>query len=249
MSLLCSYCKKKAQKILRNMTEPDNGFSAWMALSEAMMSSTPQQLGSLLRALMKFNFSGSDCKSRVLEWEIEVSLYDRLSEPGEELPDKIKVTILVENAPMKLRDHLQVNADRFQRYADVRSVIMSYLSTRKFSTQSTDRQDDPMQVDAFKGLPYHKGKGKGGKNKGKGDSDMDTSWQAGTKGKASAKGKGRGMKGKGKSEPFQGYCGFCGAWGHKSSGCRKNPYNQTSGKPGVSSVENPDKTATAVKAL
>ena len=136
MALLSSYCKKQAQKILRNMSEPDNGFSAWMALSEAMMSSTPQQLSSLLRALMKFNFSGSGFKSRVLEWEIEGSLYDRLSEPGEELPDKIKVATLVENAPMKLRDHLQVNADRFQCYAEVR---MSYLSTRKFSTQSTDR--------------------------------------------------------------------------------------------------------------
>ena len=56
---------------------------------------------------MKFNFSGSDFKSRVLECEIEVSLYDRLSEPGEELPDKIKVAILIENAPMKLRDASQ----------------------------------------------------------------------------------------------------------------------------------------------
>ena len=91
MALLCSYCKTKAQNILRNMTEPDNGFSAWKALSEAMMSSTPQQLGSLLRALMKFNFSGSDFKSRVLEWEIEVSLYDPVSYTHLTLPTNREV--------------------------------------------------------------------------------------------------------------------------------------------------------------
>ena len=133
--------------------DSDNGFEAWVSLSEAMMSSTPQPRTTLLRALLKFNFSGPDFKRKLLEWEIDVGLNDRISGTGEELPDTIKMAVIIDSAPGKLGDHLQVNAESYKSYAQVRMSIMSYLATRKFSSEKTESSGgDPMLVDAFKGF-------------------------------------------------------------------------------------------------
>ncbi len=105
MALLSSYCRQKAQRILRNMKESDNGFNAWLELNESMLANTPQQRSSILRSLLKWDFRG-DFKARMIECEIEVTLFDRLGGVGEDFPDSIKMAVLTEGAPAKLREHL-----------------------------------------------------------------------------------------------------------------------------------------------
>merc|ERR1712194_744707 len=99
--------------------------------------------------------------------------------------------------------------------AQVESFLVAGRSWSSLDASHAPRTDDPMEVDAI----WHaggKGKGKGkekGKGKGKG------------KGKEKKGGKredGKGDKqGEDASKKFDGYCGYCGAWGHRQRDCRK----------------------------
>ncbi len=241
MALLSSYCRSKAQRVLRNMKEPDNGFNAWLELNESMLANTPQQRSAILRTLLKWDFKG-DFKARMIEFEIEVTLFDRLGGVGEDFPDSIKMAVLIEGAPAKLREHLQVNSERYTTYAQVRSAVTSFLATRKAVTQTSHEDSNDMQVDAL-GKGGGKNGKKGGKTKHGKKGEHTPSNGTGVKGKTD---KGKGKKGgKTPSAPFAGYCGFCGIWGHMIKDCRKNPANNLSGKPGVSALAADGGTGTA----
>ena len=53
MSLLSSYCRKKAQRVLRNLREPHKGREGWQALNQNMLQGTPQQRSSILWSLLR----------------------------------------------------------------------------------------------------------------------------------------------------------------------------------------------------
>ena len=79
------------------------------------------------------------------------------------LDEDLKVGILVDLAPEAVRDHIQLNTEKYDSYVLVRKCICDYLETKTANAEA----DDPMDVSAI-------GKGKGkehwwgnGKDKGK----------------------------------------------------------------------------------
>ncbi len=130
----------------------------------------------------------------MIEFEIELTLYDRLGSIGEGFPDSIKMAVLTEGAPNKPRERLQVNSERYTTYAQVRTAVTSFFPTRENVTkQENQEESNDMQVDAL-GNGNVKGKKKGGKGKQgkKGEYESDYSGPAGKKGKH---GKEKGKKG------------------------------------------------------
>ena len=111
-------------------------------------------------------------------WEHQVDVYDKLATT--KLDDDVKITVVLREAPQKLRDHLLVNSQQFEsNYNKLRAIIQAYLNTNKTWNVNDFRETDPMEVDYIS-----KGKSKGkGKSKvnGKGNS------KGGSKGKGSGK--------------------------------------------------------------
>ena len=147
---------------------------------------------------MKPTFDHNNFEESFSSWEFDVNRYER--DNNTQLPDQIKIAILLNETKGPLQQHLQLNASPAPTYNDVRLVIMEYYrATTAFNrlqqTASSSVATNfgggaaPMDIGAI-----NKGKGKWkGKGKSKG--------KKGNKGKTSHKGKGKGYgqqyKGKG----------------------------------------------------
>ena len=157
---------------------------------------------------------------------------------------------MVEQAPKQLRDHLNLNAKMISGFSQVVEAIYAYFSSKKAHVVDGLTPDKyakggvaPMDVDGLgKGKDKGKKGDKGGTGKGKDDykggyngpesKGGNDSYKGGYKGdQSSYQGTGKGKKGKGKTEQFQSNCNFCGNWGHRASGCRRNPKKGASCKP------------------
>lgn len=105
----------------------------------------------------------------------------------------------------------------------MRSLIDAYLRTTNTAPSS-----DHMEVDAV-----NKGNGKGKcKNNGKdkvGKKKDGTQAQSNTAKNNSANNTEGTWNGQ-----FQGYCSYCGGWGHRQKDCKKDPKGMASGRPAVS---------------
>eukprot|EP00971_Amphidinium_carterae_P100622 1990648-Amphidinium_carterae.1 len=177
---------------------------------------------------------GSDFMEVLVKWEYQIAQYE-LSEltSGERLSDSIRIAIVLEHAPARLRDVARQTPEGARRtYAGLKAFLKEYVYSGKAYTMTDDGgtiptylQDDPMQVDqvwkgkAGKGKQKGKSKGKDkgqgkGKNQGKDKGGKDSSSSGG---KPSSKGDPAG----GANAYFNGECGYCGVWGHKRSQCRK----------------------------
>ena len=151
-----------------------------------------------LTKIMKPTFDHNNFEESFSSWEFDVNRYER--DNNTQLPDQIKIAILLNETKGPLQQHLQLNASTAPTYNDVRLVIMEYYrATTAFNrlqqTASSSVATNfgggaaPMDIGAI-----NKGKGKWkGKGKSKG--------KKGNKGKTSHKGKGKGYgqqyKGKG----------------------------------------------------
>ena len=107
------------------------------------------------------------------------------------LDDDVKISVVLREAPTKLRDNLLVNSQQFESNDNkLRATIQAYLNSNKIWTANDFRNDaresDPMEVD-------HSSKGKSnGKGKGKGkdtDTDTDKDKDRDSKGKGTKPGK------------------------------------------------------------
>ena len=170
-----------------------------------------------LTQLFKPTFDHNNFEDSFPTWEFELSRYER--DNNAQLPDAVKIPVLLNNTTGPLQQHLQLNAGANPTYAEVRATIMEYYRTTTafqklqqtnpssaVATNFGGRQA-PMDIGAInKGK--HKGKSKG-KNKGKYGNNK------GYKGKGYNKGKGygnnynpfgnKGGKGKiGQGMPFRG---------------------------------------------
>ena len=89
------------------------------------------------------------------------------------LDDDVKISVVLREAPQKLRDHLLVNSQQFEsNYNKLRAIIQAYLNTNKNWTANDFRESDPMEVDYIgKSKGNRKGNSIGGsKDNGKGKS-------------------------------------------------------------------------------
>ena len=75
----------------------------------------------------------------------------------------MKISVVLREAPQKLRDHLLVNSQQFESYCNkLKAIIQAYLNTNKTWIASDFRESDPMDVDHIsKRKIKSKGKSKG----------------------------------------------------------------------------------------
>ena len=162
-----------------------------------------------LTKLLKPTFDTNNFEESFSTWEFELARYER--DNNAQLPDQVKIAVLMNETKGPLQQHLHLNASATPTYAEVRTTIMEYYRTttafsrlqqQSSSAVSSNLGGGPAPMDI--GATY-KGKGKGkGKSKGKG---FD---KGGHKGKGYQQGKGYGgygsyNKGKGKGKQQQWY--------------------------------------------
>ena len=116
------------------------------------------------------------------------------------LDDDVKISVVLREAPQKLRDHLLVNSRQFEsNYNKLRAIIQAHLNTFKTWIVNDFRETDPTDVD-------HIGKSKGNgngkrKSKSKSKGKIKGNSKGGSNGKGRSKGKSKDRnQGKGKSK-------------------------------------------------
>ena len=119
--------------------------------------------------------------------------------------DYVKISVVLREAPTKLRDNLLVNSQQFEsNYNKLRAIFQGYLNSNKSWTANDFRNDtkesDPMEVDH-----EAKAKAKGKRQKAKGKRQK-------AKGKDSSKGKSTGKGAKPDKQDKE--CYVCGKKGH-----------------------------------
>ena len=145
-----------------------------------------------LTKLLKQKFDNNNFEESFSTWEFELAHYER--DNSAQLPDQVKIAVLLNETTGPHQQHLHLNAGTTPTYAEVRATIMEYYRTTTAfsrlhqhlsSAVITNRGGGPAPMDI--GATYKgKGKGKGkGKNKGKG-------YGKGNKGKGYQEGKGYG---------------------------------------------------------
>ena len=156
-----------------------------------------------LTQLLKPTFDTNNFEESFATWEFELARYER--DNTTQLPDQVKIAVLMNETKGPLQQHLHLNAGASPTYADIRATIMEYYRT---TTALTSLQQQPSSAVSSNlgggaapmdiGATYSKGKNK---NKGKGKYSNGK----GYKGKGYQQGKGYGTyntyskaKGKGK---------------------------------------------------
>ena len=86
----------------------------------------------MLQAVLQLGMSGNLAKFEETwkSWEHQVDIYKNLSSSKPD--DDVKFSVVLREAPQKLRDHLLVNSYQFEsKYKKLRAIIQAYLNTNK----------------------------------------------------------------------------------------------------------------------
>ena len=79
-------------------------------------------------------------------WEHQADVYENLS--SSKLDDGVKISVVLREAPQKLRDPLLVNSQQFEsKYNRLRAITQPFLNTNKTWIVNDFRETDPMEVD------------------------------------------------------------------------------------------------------
>eukprot|EP00435_Cladocopium_sp_Y103_P065922 s364_g28.t1 len=225
-AVLITYTLNEARNIVRQARRP-NGYEAWKMLHKRFNPVTigRQRAGLTSIANPTSNVPLAQLSGEIIAWEAKITEFE--SRPGaEKISESIRMAAMVSMCPTKLKDHLQLNAQRFKSYLELREEIFMYLDNTQ-SVSSTAMDVGSLQKGSgcyVCGGPHlardcpkksqkgGAGFGKGGKDKGKGKSFSKDKGK-GKKGAGAGVGK-NGAKGKGKS-----VCSNCGKTGHSRDQC------------------------------
>ena len=182
----------------RSLMPNRNGFEAWRQLVAENAPKTAGRRFAMLQAVLQPGVSDNPAefeetrKSR----EDQVDVYENLS--SSKLDEDVKISVVLREAPQKLRNHLLVNSQKFEsNYNKLRAIIQAYLNTNKTWIVNDFRETDPMEVD-------YRGKGRG-KRKSKSKSKGNRKGNSNGGSKDNGKGKSKGIskdrnQGKGKAK-------------------------------------------------
>ena len=146
-----------------------NGFEAWRQL---VAESAPRTVGGRFAMLQGVLQSGDDpvrFEEQLKSWEHQVEINQKLT--GSKHDDGVKVSVVVREAPSKLRDNLLVNSQSFEgKYNQLHIVITSYLNSRtqtwtvgdfrnEAKRQPMDSGASPMDIDHISREGKNNGKG------------------------------------------------------------------------------------------
>ena len=258
-SVLLSCTEDDPFRICHSVKE-GNGLEAIRLLMKRYEPRTPGTKRALLKAIINNPAAKKpdEVEKNLMKVEEYIKKYEVMS--VSELPEDLKVTVLIDLCPTDLKEHLELTT-REMTYKQVRDEVISYTE-RKRNAFSNDlkamdvdevdqkhnheheqwwggKEDDseqwyPKYSEELFAMGWGKGFGKkGGSYKGyskggykgsKGDSYKDggkgdyRGKGDSYKGAGTFKGDGKGKSGKG---GFNGYCHWCGEWGHSQSRCRQ----------------------------
>ena len=80
-----------------------------------------------LTKLLKPTFDNNNFEESFSNWEFELSKYER--DNNTQLPDQVKIAVLMNETKGPLQQHLQLMAGATPTYTDVRATIMEYYQT------------------------------------------------------------------------------------------------------------------------
>ena len=220
-SLLSYLTEGEAWSIVQNCNR--NGLEAWRKLHKRFDPVTGGRRRNLLRAIMApARIKVEDIGNALQVWEKMVDRYDqRSSLKGEpRLSEDLKCSAVEGMMPEDLEKHLQLNANRLQKYEEMKEEIQRYFETHtgksiKTSvkeTMATSSGMAPMEVDALTR--------KGGRDKGgKGDVKCYVCGKLGHKAADCWSNK----SSSGKSSNADVTCYNCGKKGHRAADCWSRP--------------------------
>ena len=215
--------------------------------------------------------TANDILPLIERWEERVQRLPSDKRPYQDM----QMALLSRMCTKRMQEYVELHLNHMSTYAELKEEIIRLVDSG-FMGKTTTTKDDggqrPMELDPFnewddwggyEGLNMVKGKGKGAggyggyggkgggkggdKGKGKGKTGGPGWWGKGG-GKNGGAGGQEGDKGKGKGKPteFQGYCSYCGAWGHTQRYCqvKGRDWWGTSGGVPVKQVDEEEKEET-----
>ena len=133
-----------------------------------MAENTPKTAGprsALLQAVLQPGMGDNPAKFEESwhAWEDQVDVNDKLA--TSKLDDDVKISVVLREAPTKLRDNLLVHSQQFDSYHNkLRATIQAYLNSNKSWTANAFRNDtkvsDPMDAHEAKAKTKAKAKAK-----------------------------------------------------------------------------------------
>ena len=236
----------EALKKQQNLLEPRHGLELWRELYREHEPRVKSRFGGMLTSLLQTKFKGAG-ESEFDSFEKKVKEYENQSR--DTISDPVKqATVLNGLGNERLLEHLQLNAERFSTYHEMKSMITNYFQMRRTWSGSS-----PMDIGALGGGSYPGGGGPGGGKDWGGGKDRGPrvppgggKWDEtkGGKGKGKEPGGGRGAaqpkskaKGKGGAPGGKGTeenrsCRYkpCGKVGHLIRDCPMHKADVASGK-------------------
>ena len=146
-----------------------NGYETYRQL--ALRFSLPLGTRSIgyLTSLLKPKFDDHKFEESFLQWEFELAKYER--DNGGQLPDNVKIAVLLNETKGALQQHLQLRSGTVTTYQEIRNIIIEYYRATSAISRMKSIKDyngpQPMDIGAYTKGKGKKGKGKKGK-KGKG---------------------------------------------------------------------------------
>ena len=241
--LLVQKTKGETQLQVRRWMQSTNGWEAWRQLNLLHTTSKRSTHFKLLSSLMNPSFDTQPASflQQFNAWKEQVVRYQQLS--GENLPDFIKLTAVVNGLKGNVRHYVLLQLDGESSFHDLDSLLQKYFNNTYVQTESSLNSVWDKAWRDKNQAKEQRGKGnKEGKGKKLNPYFKPQKLEAGGKDKTKGKGKGKGKPSKGKGEaypsqpPFnkgkgkqqqlpnnQKWCSICFKKGHLAQACWWNP--------------------------
>ena len=227
--LLVQKTKGETQLQLRRWIQSTNGWEAWRQLNLLHTTSKRSTHFKLLSSLMSPSFDTQPASflQQYNAWKEQTVRYQQLS--GENLPDFIKLTAVVNGLKGQVRHHVLMQLDGGSSFGDLDSLLQKYFNNTYVQSESSLNSvwDKAWRDNQAK----EKGKGKS-KNK-KLSNPHYKQEEKGKPSKGKGKGKGKGKPNKGKGEAYQSQPAASKAKGNSSSFPKANNGAAYASKRGI----------------
>ena len=192
--ILVQKTKGETQLQIRRWIQSTNGWEAWRQLNLLHSTSKRSTHFNLLSSLMNPSFDNQPASflQQFNAWKEQVVRYQKLS--GENLPDFIKLTAVVNGLKGQVRHHVLMQLDGGSSFGDLDSLLQKYFNNTYAQSESSLNSvwDKAWRDNQAK----EKGKGKSKSKK------LNPHYKQEEKGKGKRKGKGKGKPSKGKGEAY-----------------------------------------------
>ena len=195
--LLVQKTKGETQLQVRRWIQSSNGWEAWRQLNLLHSTSKRSTHFKLLLSLTNPSFDTQPASflQQYYAWKEQVVRYQQLS--GENLPDFIKLTAVVNGLKGQVRHHVLMQLDGGSSFGDLDILLQKYFNNTYVQSESSLNS---VWDKAWRENQANKGKSKG---KGKKLNNPHYKQEDKGKGKGKSKGKGKGKPNKGKGEAYQ----------------------------------------------